>query len=85
VREAPGRRGGRGDCEPGREAQIGEPPLDIIDQTPLTPKQMRDAGDVEPQPIRPVHLDQRRPAACPTRQPLHQRRIALGIGRNGDQ
>ena len=47
-------------------------------------EQMCDSGDVEPQPVS-VDLDKRRPAACPARQPLYQRCIPFGIGRNGDQ
>ena len=50
----------------------------------LAAEQMRDSADVEPQPVA-VHLDQRRPAAGPAREPLHQRRIAGRIGGNRDQ
>ena len=49
---------------------------------------MADPGHIEPQaiatcpePSRGVHLDQRRPAAGPLRQPLDRRCIALGIGK----
>ena len=45
---------------------------------------MRDSGDIEPQAVA-IHLDQRRPAAGPFRQPLHQRRIACRIGRHRNQ
>ena len=46
---------------------------------------MCNAADVEPQRIYSIDLDQRRPAAGPFRQPLNQRRVAFGIGRNRDQ
>ena len=62
-----------------------EPRLHIVDQRLLTAEQMRNCGDVEPQPIRSVRLDQRRPARRPARQPPHQCRIALRIGGNRDQ
>ena len=62
-----------------RQADAGEPLLDIASQpasppnkcaTPLTSSRSPSA----------IHLDQRRPAAGPSREPLHQRRIACGIG-----
>ena len=58
---------------------------DILDQPRLAAEQMRDPADVEPQAIRAVDLDQRRPARRPARQPLDQRRIARRIGRHRDQ
>ena len=58
---------------------------DIAHQPLLAAEQMRDSGDVEPQPIRSIHLDQRRPAPGPAREPLHQRGVAFRIGGNRDQ
>ena len=45
---------------------------------------MRDPGDVEAQPVA-LDLDQRRPAGGPVREPLHDRGVALRIGRHRDQ
>jgi hypothetical protein len=46
---------------------------------------MRDSADIEPQRIRSIDLDQRRPAPRPAREFAKRRGIARRIGGNGDQ
>jgi hypothetical protein len=69
-RQCPCRRRGRRDRHARRQPHLREPGADIVGQRLLAAEQMRDSTDVEPKRIRPVHLDQRRPALRPFRQPL---------------
>jgi hypothetical protein len=46
---------------------------------------MRDSGDIEPQCIAAINLDQRRPPAGPASEHLHQRRIAVRVGKHRNQ
>jgi len=84
MTQRPGRRCSRRNRDARRESEAGKPLPHIAHQPALTPEQMRDPADVEPQPIA-IHFDQRRPASGPAREPLHQRRISVWIGRNRDQ
>ena len=76
--QRPRRRRVRRNCHARSEPDPSEPLLDIAHQLPLSAEQMRDSGHVEPQPLRPIDFDQRRPAAGPVREPLKQGRVFSG-------
>ena len=84
MRQRPRGRRSRRDRHPHHQPKRREPPSNIFDQPVLAAEQMRHSADVEPQPVA-VDLDQRRPSSRPAREPLDERRVALGVGRNRDQ
>lgn len=85
MTECPGRRRSRRNCHTHSKPDPCEAALDIVDEPMLAAEQMRDSGHVEPQPLRPIDFDERRPAAGPVREPLKQGRVTLRVGRNRDQ
>ena len=84
MRQRPGRCRGRRHGHARRQPATAKRSLNIRCQLALAAEQVGDAGDVQPQRIRAIDLDQWRPAAGPARQPLDQGRVALRIGRNRD-
>ena len=83
--QSPSRSGGRSDGDARSQAKLCKAIAHITDEAILAPEQMRDSGHIEAQPIRPIHLDHRRPAAGPFGEALNHGSIALGIGRYRDQ
>ena len=70
---------------PRRHPGPRKPSLDIRHQPRLVPEQMRHPRHVHPDPVRPIDLDQRRPAPRPARQPRQQCRIPRHVRRHRDQ
>ena len=85
MRQRPGCRCGGRDGHTHGQPEARKSCSHVCGQALLAAEQMRDSGDVEPEPIGPIHLYQRRPALRPAREPLHQRRIAGWVGGNGDE
>lgn len=85
MRECPGGEGSWRNRRSRRQSSPYKSLLDIAEQAALAAEQMGDAMDIEPQPIRSIHLDKRRPASGPFRQHRKEPRITSRIGGNGDQ
>jgi hypothetical protein len=79
MRQRPGSCGRRSNRDAYREPNPREALPHIADQSALAAEQMRNPADVEPQSIRSIYLDQRRPAARPFREPVQERFVSGGI------
>jgi hypothetical protein len=85
MRQRPGCRGRGRDRDACGQAEGAEPYSYIMGETLLTAEQMRDPTDVEPETIRAINLDQRRPTLGPAREPFDKCGIGGKVGGYGNE
>ena len=85
ARQRPGGARRVGEAEREREPLGREARLDLLRQRRLAAEEMRDAGNVEHQPIAPIERDERREAGAPIGEALEQPRLRLRVGLDRDK
>ena len=84
-RQRPGRARIAGDAGGGRNPLRGEALQAILDERRLAVEEMRDAGNVEHQPVGAIERGERRKAGAPVAEPLQEPRLFRGRRLDGDE